>query len=179
MTPNRRLFTVRETEKVRVELSINHHGNRAVLRVVENQGPKGWVQTQHVQLRFEQSLRMTDAWVEMMSKAFLEHLEWVRAQKALRDKKTVTAGAPAKPHVTSGKVQGAPFQIGEHVRVGDAVDRHVHNVAPFVGRAGVVTHLDYACDCGQTFPGDPMVGVAFGEEEKEEFWSEEIQGDPR
>lgn len=72
------------------------------------------------------------------------------------------------------KIDGAPYQVGQRVRVVAAVDRGVHDVAAFIGRAGRVDHLDYACGCGQSYPGDPMVGVRFSGKVVEEFWPEEL-----
>lgn len=74
-------------------------------------------------------------------------------------------------------VDGAPYQPGEAVRVVDAIDREVHDVAEFIGEYGVVEYLEYECGSGQHFPDDPMIGVLFRDERREEFWSEEIDVD--
>lgn len=53
-----------------------------------------------------------------------------------------------------GRVYGSPFQPGDLVRV---------------------CQREYNCGCGQTFPGDPMIGVRFGTLPMSEFWSEELE----
>lgn len=76
-------------------------------------------------------------------------------------------------------IDGAPFQPQERVRVVDAIDRYVQDLAGHVGRTGVVVHLEYDCGCGQSFPDDPMIGVSLdGDGAIVEFWSEELM-DPR
>lgn len=65
--------------------------------------------------------------------------------------------------------------IGTRVTVVAAIDVGIHDVRPFIGRAGVVDHLDYDCGCGQTYPDDPMIGVTFDDGAAEEFWSEELE----
>ncbi len=74
------------------------------------------------------------------------------------------------------RVEGSPHQPGDLVTVVAAVDREVHDVSSLVGRRGRVVYLEYDCGCGQPYPGDPMVGVALGEDGvvTEEFWSEEL-----
>lgn len=71
------------------------------------------------------------------------------------------------------RVDGAPFQPLDRVRVVRAIDADVHDVSRFVGFSGVVRYLEYSCGCGQSFPADPMVGVDVGGE-TEEFWPEEL-----
>lgn len=60
------------------------------------------------------------------------------------------------------------------MRVVDAIDIAIYDVSIFIGRSGTVSYLNYDCDCGQCFPGDPMIGVEFGPGETEEFWPEEL-----
>ena len=67
-----------------------------------------------------------------------------------------------------GPIEGAPFQVGNLVRV------VVHN-DPFIGLEGTVLYLDYDCGCGQRYPEDPLLGVLFTDGTQEEFWSEELQ----
>lgn len=73
-----------------------------------------------------------------------------------------------------GRIEGAPFQVHDRVRVVDAIDRELYDVSRFVGRVGRVVHLDYDCGCGQSNPGDPMIGVKFRGGVVEEFWREEL-----
>lgn len=79
----------------------------------------------------------------------------------------------ARPH--RAFVADAPHQPGDVVRIVQAIDREVHDVARFVGRVGRVEYLEYRCGCGQTYPQDPMIGVVFLTGEREEFWREEIE----
>lgn len=44
----------------------------------------------------------------------------------------------------------------------------------YLRKTGNVVHLEYSCGCGQSYPGDPMIGVRFAEGNVEEFWREEI-----
>lgn len=72
-------------------------------------------------------------------------------------------------------VEGAPYQPGDRVRVVDAIDREVLDLRPLIGRVGTVTYLEYSCGCGQTYPADPMIGVALDDGVKQEFWTEELE----
>ncbi len=71
-------------------------------------------------------------------------------------------------------VAGAPYQLGERVRVTRAVDRDVDDLSPYVGQSGRVAYLDYDCGCGQSYPGDPMVGVELDSGLTVDFWREEL-----
>ena len=68
-------------------------------------------------------------------------------------------------------VAGAPFKIGEHVKVISLSDDM--GDAEFLGKEGRILYFEYSCGCGQTYPNDPMIGVKFGERTTE-FWKEEI-----
>ncbi len=69
-------------------------------------------------------------------------------------------------------VPGAPFKIGQFVKVLRLVDDT--GESSFLGKSGIVEHLEYSCGCGQLFPKEPMVGVRFPDGELEEFWREEL-----
>lgn len=73
-------------------------------------------------------------------------------------------------------VKGAPFKIGERVRVVLLCDETGNQ--RFLGKVGVVKFLEYSCGCGQTYPYDPMIGVDFGRKihgkQFEEFWKDEL-----
>lgn len=77
------------------------------------------------------------------------------------------------------RVDGAPFQPRDRVRVIGATDREIHDVTKFVGQIGIVRYLEYACGSGQRFPDDPMIGVSFRRGIVEEFWREELEARPR
>ncbi|MGH2568290.1 MAG: hypothetical protein ACRDGA_08125 [Bacteroidota bacterium] len=68
-------------------------------------------------------------------------------------------------------VPGAPFRIGQRVRVISIVDETGDE--RFLGKEGTVAYLEYDCGCGQTFPEDPMIGVRFLID-TESFWKEEL-----
>jgi hypothetical protein len=69
-------------------------------------------------------------------------------------------------------VPGAPFKIGQRVRVLRLVDDT--GESSFLGKSGTVEYLEYSCGCGQLFPEDPMVGVRFPDGILEEFWRDEL-----
>lgn len=75
-------------------------------------------------------------------------------------------------------VFGAPFQPGDEVVVVKAIDRNVYDVRRLVGLRGRVKYLEYSCGCGQSYPGDPMIGVDFGGGVVEELWREELAATP-
>ena len=56
-------------------------------------------------------------------------------------------------------VRGAPFEIDDRVRILNSKDETLSS--RFVGRIGFVKYLEYGCGCGQSYPGDPMIGVQF------------------
>jgi hypothetical protein len=69
-------------------------------------------------------------------------------------------------------VDGAPFKIGERVRVTDSKDETFDY--SLKGQIGVVEYFEYECGCGQHYPDDPMIGVRFQKDRIEEFWAEEL-----
>ena len=73
-------------------------------------------------------------------------------------------------------VAGAPYGIGAWARVRQIVDDTASTL--FVGLIGRVAYLEYSCGCGQSFPGDPMIGVLFADGRTEEFWQEELEEQP-
>ncbi len=75
-------------------------------------------------------------------------------------------------HVTTD-VPGAPFRIGDKVRVVRGTDETFDR--RFLRRVGIIEHFEYSCGCGQTYPNDPMIGVKFRSSEVEEFWQEELK----
>ena len=77
-----------------------------------------------------------------------------------------------KPEPIYTAVAGSPYQPGDRVhvvRVQDAED------SAYLGACGTVTHLEYACGCGQSYPADPLIGVTFGSLPAWEFWPEEVE----
>lgn len=81
-----------------------------------------------------------------------------------------------KPVPLYAPVEGAPFQPGDQVVIavpGAGVHPDVH-VEDHIGKGGRVEYLEYECGSGQTFPGDPMIGVVLEDGTREEFWKDEI-----
>ena len=70
-------------------------------------------------------------------------------------------------------VDGAPFKIGDRVRVTDSRDETFDR--SYKGRIGTVEYFEYECGCGQSYPNDPMIGVRFQKDQVEEFWAEELR----
>lgn len=75
-----------------------------------------------------------------------------------------------QPNPIYEDVAGAPFAIGQPVRIGKMDDEE-----PFKhhGRIGTVVCFEYECGCGQSYPDDPMIGVSF-DGDLDEFWKEEL-----
>ena len=69
-------------------------------------------------------------------------------------------------------IEGAPARIGDKVVVTGSRDETFNPL--YKGRIGIVEYLEYQCGCGQTYPGDPMIGVRFRDGAVEEFWVEEL-----
>ena len=80
-----------------------------------------------------------------------------------------------KPQYRKYNIEGAPFEIGNRVKIFDNIlddntfDKECSN------EIGQVIFFEYDCGCGQTFPGDPMIGVKFCDGKIEEFWKEELE----
>jgi hypothetical protein len=70
-------------------------------------------------------------------------------------------------------VRGAPFLISDKVTVCRLADETANS--SYLRKRGVVEYFNYSCGCGQTYPGDPMIGVRFADGKIEEFWREELK----
>ncbi len=71
-------------------------------------------------------------------------------------------------------VEGAPFKLGDEVRVLNNPNLDCTFDKQYIGKIGRIVHFEYDCGCGQSFPADPMIGVMFSDFNVEEFWKEEI-----
>ena len=76
------------------------------------------------------------------------------------------------PRPIRADVKGAPFKIGNAVRVTRGSDETFD--PSYRGRVGIVEYLEYECGCGQSYPHDPMIGVRF-RNAVAEFWREELK----
>src|SRR5258707_872230 len=74
----------------------------------------------------------------------------------LHDAVSKPTGATEVKHIHVD-IPGAPYRISTPVRVVQLVDETGDR--RWLGRIGVVKYFDYSCGCGQTYPGDPMIGV--------------------
>jgi len=72
-------------------------------------------------------------------------------------------------------IKGAPFKIGDRVKVVKASDEHCD--VRFIGAVGRVIWLDYDIS-GGPYPDDPMMGVRFDGGHVDSFWKEELKGLP-
>ena len=80
-----------------------------------------------------------------------------------------------KPNYRFHDVEGAPFNIGDHVKVLDNPnDDSTFNMV-YSGKTGIIHYFEYDCGCGQSFPEDPMIGVKFSDYTIGEFWHEELK----
>lgn len=75
----------------------------------------------------------------------------------------------------SVRINGAPYQPNERIRVVRAVDGDIYSVHKHIGKTGVVRHLDYSRTVGQQFPHDPMINVLLEDGQEESFWCEELE----
>lgn len=73
----------------------------------------------------------------------------------------------------SHAISSSHFSIGNIVKVVQCIDDTVS--ACYVGRIGKIIYFDYGCGCGQSYPNDPMIGVEFMKNAREEFWKEELK----
>lgn len=73
------------------------------------------------------------------------------------------------------RVPGAPYQPGDYVRVVKSPDQGELTAEQLVGRYGLVRYLEYDCGCGQTKPGDPMIGVVLEDGTRGKFRKEELE----
>lgn len=88
---------------------------------------------------------------------------------------TLSSIGGARPVTTH--TLGSPFQPGELVTVVASVEPPGSDmsVSEYIGSSGTVEYLEYSCGCGQKFPDDPMIGVAFRNGHRQEFWAEELR----
>jgi len=77
----------------------------------------------------------------------------------------------AHPEPIFANVLGAPFRIGDVVKVIQIVDSTGNK--KLRDQTGTVQYLEYSCGCGQSYPGDRMIGVLMGSR-AHEFWKEEL-----
>jgi len=66
-------------------------------------------------------------------------------------------------------VDGAPYKIGQKVKVLNNPSNDETFDKNFVNEVGEVIFFEYNCGCGQSFPGDPMIGVEFQMGKKKNF----------
>ena len=74
-------------------------------------------------------------------------------------------------------IDGAPYKIGDKVKVLNNPNMDETFDKQFLNKIGKVIFFEYECGCAQTFPSDPMIGVKFSDGEISEFWKEELELD--
>lgn len=74
-------------------------------------------------------------------------------------KKKLGGIAPENAKIFRENVEGAPFKIGDKVTVLDDPEKDETFDDSFIGYPGTIVDLDYQTGVGQTYPGDPMIGV--------------------
>jgi len=79
-----------------------------------------------------------------------------------------------KPKPRKFDIDGAPLKIGDLVIVLDNPNKDETFNYDFLGKHGLIEHFEYDCGCGQTFPGDPMIGVRFSGKKVAEYWKDEL-----
>lgn len=72
-------------------------------------------------------------------------------------------------------VEGAPFRIGQKVRILQNPNNDNTFDTTFANKVGEVWCFEYECGCGQTFPDDPMIAVRLKDGKSDEFWKEELE----
>lgn len=71
-------------------------------------------------------------------------------------------------------IEGAPFKIGQFVKVLENPNNDDTFDIKFAKQIGIVKFFEYDCGCCQTYPEDPMIGIIFTSGKIEEFWKEEL-----
>jgi hypothetical protein len=143
-------------------------GRKVAWRVLDFASPRAYRLWRDERIRHEIAAgRRNGVWRESPTSA-----SWLAVQP-----REFRATAPLPVGPIREPVPGAPYQPGDVVVVVAAIDRNVRDVSEHIGKVGRVVHLEYGCGCGQTFPGDPMIGVELGDL-VEEFWREELDRAP-
>ena len=91
---------------------------------------------------------------------------------------TITAAKDGAAKPIRRNVRGAPFKIGMLVRYVHAIEEDEAEelgTMQYLGQVGKLEYYEYSCGCGQTYPGDPMIGVRFPDGKLHEFWKEELE----
>ncbi len=76
-------------------------------------------------------------------------------------------------HPIHRNVPGAPFHISAKVVVSMGTDETFDE--QYLRKVAEVISYEYSGGCGQSFPGDPMIGVGFPDGKIEYFWHEELE----
>jgi hypothetical protein len=87
---------------------------------------------------------------------------------------TIIVAHILSPQYIKDNIHGAPFEIGDAIKVNEQniCDSTFEN--KFIGLEGIIIFFEYNCGCCQSYPNDPMIGVQFPNGEIFEFWKEEI-----
>jgi len=80
-----------------------------------------------------------------------------------------------RPSYLRFDVDGAPCKIGDKVKVLHNPNMDETFDKRFFNAICEVIYFEYECGCGQTFPGDPMIGIKSSDGKIGEFWKEELE----
>ncbi len=72
-------------------------------------------------------------------------------------------------------VEGAPFKIGQRVRILNNPSNDETFDKRFANKVGEIKYFEYESGCGQTFPSDPMISVQLNNGKRDGFWHEELE----
>jgi len=75
----------------------------------------------------------------------------------------------------SYNIKGAPYKIGQKVKILDNPNNDETFDRKFANKIGEMMHFEYDGGCGQSFPRDPMIGVRLANGKRDEFWKEELE----
>lgn len=93
-------------------------------------------------------------------------------------------GTEVPPGFVSSDVPGAPFSIGQELRVRPRADiadpdDETFRAELYAGRVGCVVAFRFECIAGEKFPDDPIVKVRFADGTEDLFWSDELEASGR
>lgn len=88
-------------------------------------------------------------------------------------------GRPVPPGLVALDVPGAPFSIGQAVRIRSRAetldpDDECFDAEQYAGRIGRVCAFRFECVAGERFPDDPLIQVCLEDGTKDLFWSDEL-----
>lgn len=71
-------------------------------------------------------------------------------------------------------IEGAPFRIGQQVRILDNPNNDDTFDMTFANLIGEIRFFEYESGCGQSYPYDPLISVQLPNGRSDGFWKEEL-----